>query len=149
MRHTRYLLHIGHGEAEVPVQSRILRCNRCIEHGGVIGIRSDEQALLEVGPDRVLGDRWANSGPHIAQDAHLQGNLPFPERGQKTWVLACPGTMADPLNLELVYRSPDGLGAGRFTCMGSQSEAVLGRALINGFVGIGREALFAPTQSVL
>src|SRR4030095_16274663 len=96
---------------------------------------------------RVLVQGGGNAQDHVRRWADRQGNVPFREFDKKSRVIDCSHTMHDPLRIQRVNGSANGLGACVFAGMRHRVEAPMGSLGEERRERLGRVALLGSTKS--
>jgi len=117
-------------EAKRLLRQLVFAGERSREHGRVVGIEGSHQALIEVLADGMIGKGTATSGAQVTGETDFNRDLAVGEFLDKFGVLDGGEAMADALGAQ-VERPPDRTGAGGFSRMRRDPQAVVAGVSIN------------------
>src|SRR5579863_144600 len=107
-------------KSEGLLRDLILMEQRSSEHGGIVAIQGDHQALIEIVAHGMIGQGLTRPGAEIAGDANLDRDLTPGEFFDQFRVLRSGQAMPDALSMK-VERAPNRVGPDSFSGMGGEA----------------------------
>src|SRR5450755_2776361 len=112
------------GEAEELLHQLVFARQRSAEHGGIVAVERDHDALIKIGADGMLGERGAAAGAQIAGHTNFERNLASREFLHQLRILSGGKAMANAFGPQ-IQRSPNRFRAGVLAGVGGQAESIV------------------------
>src|SRR6267154_1270871 len=134
------------GESEKLLGDLVLAGVRGAEHGWVIAIEGDHNAMVEVGLGGMIVEVGTQPGAQVARQTNFDRNLTLGELFDQIGIVEGGKAVTDALGAQ-VERPPHGFGWTGFASMRSQPQAMVGGPRVGVAEKLGRSFLLVAANA--
>ena len=133
-------------ESESILRELIFAGECCAEHGGVIAVERDHDAVIEIALYWMLVEIGAKAGAEVAGEADFHGNLALGKLFDQIGIMERGKRVADAFGTK-IERSPHGFGRTILAGVSGEAHAVIGSPGVGITKKFGRRFQFVATDA--
>ncbi len=134
------------GESESILRELIFAGECCAEHGGIVAVERDHDAVIEIALYRMLVEIRAKAGAEVAGEADFHGNLALGQLFDQIWIVEGGERVADAFGTK-IERSPYGFRRAILAGVSGEAHAVIGSPGVGITKKLGRSFQFVAADA--